>query len=107
MTPWSVDVGPLTKCKMFEQHVCAYLCTFLHVIEMESENYEIRVLLRFFWKKGAKAAAAAREICQVEGPGTVSTRAAQRWFRLSQFGLQQKYCEIGDSSKIGLKSEEK
>ena len=39
--------------------------------------------MRFFWKKGAKAAAAAaaREICQVEGPGTVSTRAAQKWFK--------------------------
>jgi hypothetical protein len=38
ITPWSADVGPLTNCKNFEHYVCAYLCTFLHVIEMESEN---------------------------------------------------------------------
>ncbi len=49
------------------------------MIIIDYDNY--RVLLRFFWKKGAKAAAAAREICQVEGPGTISTRAAQKWFK--------------------------
>ena len=48
---------------------------------MSSEKFEIRVLLRHYWKKGLKAASAAQEICDVEGEDTVSTHMAQRWFK--------------------------
>ena len=48
---------------------------------MESEKYEIWVLFRYFWKKRLSVRAAAKEICEVEGRGTVSTRTAQRWFK--------------------------
>jgi [histone H3]-lysine36 N-dimethyltransferase SETMAR len=48
---------------------------------MESEKYVIRVLLRHYWKKGFNAAAAAREICEVEGEGMVSVRVSQLWFK--------------------------
>jgi len=48
---------------------------------MEAEKCEIRVILRFMWKKKLSAAAAAREICQVEGQGTVSPRTARKWFK--------------------------
>ncbi len=89
MTPWSVDVGPFGKCKTFGLHVCAYQRAICHVIEMDCENYEIRVLLRFLWKKSLSAAAAAREICEVEGQGTVSTRTARNRYLLSLFGLYE------------------
>ena len=43
------------------------------------QNFEIRVLLKFFWKKGLSARAAAREICSVEG--SVSNPTASAWFK--------------------------
>ncbi len=66
---------------------------------MEGENDEIRVILRVLWKKRLSAAAAAREICEVEGDGVVSTRTAQNRYLLSLFGLYEKHYEIGDPSK--------
>ena len=45
------------------------------------QNFEIRVLLKFFWKKGLSARAAAREICSVEGEGSVSNPTASAWFK--------------------------
>ena len=47
------------------------------------QNFEIRVLLKFFWKKGLSARAAAREICSVEGEGSVSNPTASAWFKNS------------------------
>lgn len=48
---------------------------------MCDEKTAIRVLLRFFWKKGLSAAAATREICEVEGEEAVNKMTASRWFR--------------------------
>ena len=45
------------------------------------QNFEIRVLLKFFWKKGLSARAAARKICSVEGEGSVSNPTASAWFK--------------------------
>ena len=45
------------------------------------QNFEIRVLLKFFWKKGLSARAAAREICSEEGEGSVSNPTASAWFK--------------------------
>jgi histone-lysine N-methyltransferase SETMAR len=64
---------------------------------MDNEKYEIRVLLRFFWKKRLKARAAAKEICDVEGQGTVSVRTAQRWFKRFEEGRT----DLGDSARSG------
>lgn len=48
---------------------------------MSELNFEIRVILRHYWKQGYKATEAARKICDVEGDGTVEIRAAQIWFK--------------------------
>ena len=48
---------------------------------MGIKKFEIRVLIRHYWKKGLKAVSAAREICDVEGEDTVNTHMAQRWFK--------------------------
>ena len=49
-------------------------------------NFEIRVLLRHYWKKGLSARAAAAEICEVVGEGTVGKTAAIKWFKRSEDG---------------------
>jgi hypothetical protein len=48
---------------------------------MEMEKYEVRVLLRHYWKQNYKAVAAAKEICDVEGEGAVNECTAQLWFK--------------------------
>jgi histone-lysine N-methyltransferase SETMAR len=45
------------------------------------EKYQIRVLLRHYWKQKFKATEAARKICQVEGEQAVSINVAQYWFK--------------------------
>ncbi|CAM4771115.1 unnamed protein product [Rotaria magnacalcarata] len=49
-------------------------------------NFEIRVLLRHYWKKGLSARAAAAEICEVEGEGTIGKTAAIKWFKRFENG---------------------
>jgi transposase len=44
------------------------------------EKYEVRVLLRHYWKQNYKAAAAAKN-SDVEGEGAVNECTAQRWFK--------------------------
>lgn len=48
---------------------------------MTDEKFEIRVLLRHYWKKGPSSRAAAAEICDVEGEGVVNKTAAAKWFK--------------------------
>ena len=48
---------------------------------MIEEKTVIRVLLRHYWKKGLTAAAATREICNVEGKDVFKENTAQWWFR--------------------------
>lgn len=45
------------------------------------EKYEIRVLLRHYWKQGINATKAAEKICQVEGENLVSDAVARFWYR--------------------------
>ena len=45
------------------------------------DNFEVRVLLRHYWKKGLSAIAATEAICEVEGEGTVGKTAAIKWFK--------------------------
>ena len=45
------------------------------------ENFEIRVLLRHYWKQEFKATEAAKKICEVEGEEVVAVRTAQKWFK--------------------------
>jgi hypothetical protein len=45
---------------------------------MEMEKYEVRVLLRHYWKQNYKA---YQKKCDVEGEGAVNERTAQRWFK--------------------------
>ena len=48
---------------------------------MEHTKFEIRFLLKHYWKQDYKAVAASRKICEVEGEGVVSERVAQLWFQ--------------------------
>jgi sulfur relay (sulfurtransferase) DsrC/TusE family protein len=49
---------------------------------MEMEKYEVRVLLRHYWKQNYKTAAAASTIfCDVQGEGAVNEYTAQRLFK--------------------------
>jgi transposase len=48
---------------------------------MEMKMYEVRVLLRHYWKQNHKAAAAEKIICEVEGEGAVNECTAHRWFK--------------------------
>ncbi|XP_054706992.1 uncharacterized protein LOC129216802 [Uloborus diversus] len=48
---------------------------------MADDKLAIRVILSFFWKKGLSAGAAAKEINDVEVPGSVNERTAQHWFK--------------------------
>ena len=48
---------------------------------MELKKYEIRVLIKHYWKQDYIAVAAARRLCEEEGEGVVSKRVAQRWFQ--------------------------
>jgi hypothetical protein len=45
------------------------------------EKYEVRVLLRHYWKQNYKAAAKKKKKSDFEGEGAVNERAAQRWFK--------------------------
>ena len=57
----------------------ASMCQLLiHNHKMELTKFEIRVLLKHYWKQDYKAAAVARKICEVEGKGVVSECMAQR-----------------------------
>jgi transposase len=53
---------------------------------MKMEQYEVRVLLRYYWKQNYNAAEAATEICDLEGEGAVNERTAQPWFKLFASG---------------------
>ncbi|CAF3284141.1 unnamed protein product [Rotaria sp. Silwood2] len=44
-------------------------------------NFEIRVMLCHYWKKGLSTRAAAAEISQVEGEGTIGKTAAIKWLK--------------------------
>ena len=44
-------------------------------------NFQLRVLLRHYWRKNLDAKAAAKAICDVEGEGTVAPRTAQKGFK--------------------------
>lgn len=49
--------------------------------DYEITSFELRVLLRHYWRKNLDAKAAAKAICDVEGEGTVASRTAQKWFK--------------------------
>ncbi len=46
---------------------------------MRELNFEIRAILRHYWKQGYKATEAARKICDVEGDGTVEQTDSTNW----------------------------
>ena len=68
---------------------------------MECQKSEIRVLLRHYWKQdyNYKAAAAAKKICEVEGAGVVSKRAAQDWFK--RFSFNEGRTNLKDNARSG------
>ena len=47
---------------------------------LERTMFEIRFLLKHYWKQDYKATAAVQRICEMEGEGVVSECVAQRWF---------------------------
>ena len=48
---------------------------------MTLEESEIRVLIRYCYKRGLSTRCAVKEICDTEGEGTVSQSKASRWYR--------------------------
>jgi hypothetical protein len=48
---------------------------------MEMEKYEVRVLLRHYWKQNYIKPRQQQKLCDVEGEGAVNERTAQRWFK--------------------------
>ena len=46
--------------------------------KIDLTTFDIRVLLKHYWKQDYKAAAAVRRICEVEGEGIVNERVGQR-----------------------------
>ena len=73
----------------------AYIASMcqLSVVNTQSQNgtykFEIRVLLKHYWKQDYKAAAAARRICEVEGEDVVSEHVAQPWFQRFNTGEEK------------------
>ena len=65
---------------------------------MAEEKLVCRVLLRQYWKKRLNAAAAAKEICAVEGEGTVHPSTARKWFQRFRSGDTS----LDDKPKSGL-----
>ena len=61
-------------------------------INTQSQNgtykFEIRVLLKDYWKEDYKVDTAVRNICEVEGEGVISEGVAQRWFQLFNTGKE-------------------
>ena len=64
------------------------------------EKTVVRVLRRHYWKKGLSEAAAAREICAVEGEDVVKEDTARWWF--CRFGEGD--TTIEDQSRSGRPS---
>ena len=48
---------------------------------MRGEKIVISSILRYLWEEGQSARAAAKEMNDVEVPGTVNECAVQNWFR--------------------------
>jgi hypothetical protein len=48
---------------------------------METEKYEVWVLLRHYWKQNYKAAAAVKRTCDAECEDAVNERMAQQWLK--------------------------
>ncbi|CAH2092463.1 unnamed protein product [Euphydryas editha] len=53
---------------------------------MECDKYEIRALLRHYWKQKLKPAVVARKICKIGGKDTVNKPTAHRWFNCFNSG---------------------
>ena len=69
---------------------------------MEHTKFEIRVLLKHYWKQDYKAAAAARRIREVVGEGVVSERGAHQWFQRFNTGQENtKYLPHSGSTAVG------
>ena len=49
--------------------------------DYEITNFELRVLLRHFWRQNLDAKAAAKAICDVEGEGVVAPQTGQKLFK--------------------------
>ena len=61
--------------------------------DYEITNFELRVLLRHYWRNNFDAKAAAKAICDVESEGMVAPRTTQKWFKRfneGDFGLEDK-----------------
>ena len=60
---------------------CVSRQLLIHDHKMELKKFEIRFLLKHYWKQDYKVAAATRSICEMEGEGIVSEHVAQQWFQ--------------------------
>lgn len=53
---------------------------------MSIEQYDLRVLIRHYWKKGLNIRDAVDEICAIEGAGTVKKTCVGKWFKRFEEG---------------------
>ena len=58
----------------------------IHNHKMECTKFQIRLLVKHYWKQDYKAAAAAQIICEVEGEGGVNEHLEQCWFQCFNTG---------------------
>ncbi|XP_017785253.1 PREDICTED: histone-lysine N-methyltransferase SETMAR-like isoform X2 [Nicrophorus vespilloides] len=64
---------------------------------MEVKKEKIRYILQYHYDQGDKAQQAAKKICDVYGPNTVSNATAKRWFRRFRSGNM----DIEDETRSG------
>ena len=66
---------------------CNFFCIFCVKVftnftsKMAIDKIELRVLIRYCWRRGLSTRDTAKEICNAEGNGTVSYKTAERWFK--------------------------
>lgn len=53
---------------------------------MTIDKFELRVLIRYCWKRGLSTRDAQREICDTEGEGTASHMTVSRWYKRFESG---------------------
>ena len=70
---------------------------------MELTEFEIKVLLKHYWKQDYKAAATVRRICEVKEEGVISEHVTQWWFQCFNTGEENsKDLQHSGRPKLGI-----
>ena len=74
----------------------------VHKHKMKFTKFEIRVLLKHYWKQDYKSAAMSRRIYEVEGVCVGSERVAQQWFQHFNTGENPKDLPVLEDLNYGI-----